>query len=289
VLFPNAGLSARNGFHGVILFMKHPVDSFYAEVFNRLITEGVIARDSRVLVCCGGDYDRDMLQSCGLTNVVISNLDERIIPDRFAPYEWSYQDAENLTFEDGSFDFVSVHSGLHHCHSPHRAILEMYRVARKGVLLFEPYDNLVTRVGVALGIGQDFEHAAVFHNDMKYGGVKNSEIPNYVYRLTRREIVKTITCHAPYGEHTFRFFHKLRVPWPQLTTRKNKIPMLMAAAAWPFLKLMELIAPSQMNCFGAAILKPDLKKEHYPWITVDEQEKVRLNREWVSALYNKAK
>ena len=35
-------------------------------------------------------------------------------------------------FEDGAFDFVVVHQGLHHCHSPHRGLLEMYRVARRG-------------------------------------------------------------------------------------------------------------------------------------------------------------
>lgn len=269
--------------------MKHLVDSFYADVFNRFIADGTIARDSRVLVCCGAEYDRDMLVGCGLTNVVISNLDAGVAQDRFAPFGWSQQDAENLSFEDGSFDFVSVHNGLHHCHSPHRAILEMYRVARKGILIFEPYDNLVTRLGVALGVGQDFEHAAVFHNQMTGGGVRNSEIPNYIYRLTRREIIKTITCHAPYGEHAFRFFHRLRVPWPQLTTRKNKLPLMMAIAAWPFLKLMEWLAPAQMNCFGAAVLKPDLKTQHFPWLRVDEHDKVRLNREWVSALYNKAK
>lgn len=267
--------------------MNTKVDSFYAEIFSKLIAEGVITRGSRVLICCGGDYDREMLQSCGLTNVVISNLDTRIIPDRFAPYEWSFQDAENLTYEDGSFDFVSVHNGLHHCHSPHRAILEMYRVARKGILLFEPYDNLVTRLGVALGVGQDFEHAAVFHNDLKFGGVKNTEIPNYIYRLERREITKSIICNAPYGEHDFRFYHRLRMPWAQLTTRKNKIPLIAACFAWPFLKLIELLAPEQMNAFGAAILKPDLKKNHYPWLTVDEQGGVHLNREWVSNLYNK--
>lgn len=269
--------------------MNTEVDSFCGEVLGRLIDEGVMARDSRLLVCCGGDYDREMMLGCGFTNVVISNLDERIAPDRFAPYEWSFQDAETLSFPDGSFDFVTVHSGLHHCHSPHQAMLEMYRVARKGVLLFEPYDNFVTRLGVALGIGQDFEHAAVFHNGMRYGGVRNTEIPNYIYRLTRREIIKTIICNAPYGRHDFRFFHRLRVPWSQLTTRRNKIPLMMALAAWPLLKVVELVAPRQMNCFGAIILKPDLKKDHYPWLTVADDQSIRVNREWLARLYDKKK
>jgi ubiquinone/menaquinone biosynthesis C-methylase UbiE len=32
--------------------------------------------------------------------------------NEFHPFKWSYQDAENLSFKDKSFDFVVVHSGL---------------------------------------------------------------------------------------------------------------------------------------------------------------------------------
>ncbi len=73
------------------------------------------------------------------------------------------------------------------------------------------------------------------------------------------------------------------------TARRNKIPLMMAMMAWPFLKLVELVAPQQMNSFGAVILKPDLKKDHYPWLTVSEDEKIRVNGEWLSRLYNKEK
>jgi ubiquinone/menaquinone biosynthesis C-methylase UbiE len=54
--------------------------------------------------------------------------------DEFAPFSWSFQDAEQLSFEDEAFDYVFVHAGLHHCASPHRALLEMYRVARRGIM-----------------------------------------------------------------------------------------------------------------------------------------------------------
>lgn len=269
--------------------MSTHADSFYGDVFGRLLKNGVLARDCRLLVCCGGDYDRDVLLHRGFTNVVIANLDERIEPGRFAPYEWSFQDTEHLSFADGSFDFVSVHNGLHHCHSPHQAMLEMYRVARRGVLLFEPYDNLVTRLGVALGVGQDFEHAAVFHNGMKYGGVRNTEVPNYVYRMTQREIIKATVSNAPYGPHDFRFFHRLRVPWVQLKTRRNKIPLITALAAWPFLKLAEIVAPRQMNCFGALILKPDLKTQLFPWLRMNPEGKIQVDGAWLSQRYQEEK
>ena len=68
------------------------------------------------------------------------------------PVSWSFQDAERLEFDDGEFNMVLVHSGLHHAQSPHRALLEMYRVARTGIVCFEPIDNPVTRLGVRLGL-----------------------------------------------------------------------------------------------------------------------------------------
>jgi SAM-dependent methyltransferase len=70
----------------------------------------------------------------------------------FAPFLWSFQDAERLTFAENEFDFCIVHSGLHHCYSPHRALLEMYRVARVGLLVFEPRDGALVRLGMRLNV-----------------------------------------------------------------------------------------------------------------------------------------
>ena len=197
------------------------MDGFYRDVLLRLIESRQLNLDERILVVCGGTTDAAILKSLGFTNVTISNLDVRLNGDEFAPYSWSFQDAESTTYADGEFDFVVVHSGLHHCYSPHRAILEMYRVARKGIVLFEPYDNWTTRLGVRLGFGQEYEHAAVYYNGMEFGGVRNSAIPNYVYRVTRREIEKTILCGNPCSRPGFRYLHQLRVPWGQLRGRRN--------------------------------------------------------------------
>src|SRR5690242_11001700 len=130
------------------------MEEFYRDVIDHLVDEGTMTTSMEVLVLCGGQVDRAVLTASGFDNVVISNVDERA--QDFAPYRWSYQDAERLTFDDESFDFCVVHSGLHHCYSPHRALLEMYRVARRGLVFFEPYDNLLTRLGVKLNIGQEY-------------------------------------------------------------------------------------------------------------------------------------
>src|SRR5262249_51172103 len=118
---------------------------FYHKVLGRLLRDGEINRDARLLVVCGGKLDHDVLRDLGFRHVTISNLDGRMNEQSFAPFAWSYQDAEALAYPDDAFDFVLVHAGLHHCHSPHRALLEMYRVARRGLLAFEARDGWLMR------------------------------------------------------------------------------------------------------------------------------------------------
>jgi SAM-dependent methyltransferase len=68
-------------------------------------------------------------------------------------------DAEALPYRDGSFDVVTVHDGLHHLDDPARAIAEMARVARDGVLILEPARAALTRVAVGLGLAEEIEEA----------------------------------------------------------------------------------------------------------------------------------
>jgi SAM-dependent methyltransferase len=258
---------------------------FYGELIADLLQAGVLDNAMRVLVLCGGKVDADVLKQNGFRDVVISNVDSRPNREDFLPYEWCYQDAEHLAYENASFDLCLVHSGLHHCHSPHRALVEMYRVARKAILLFEPYDNLMTRIGVRLNVGQEYEHAGVFCNGLHHGGVGDSDIPNFVYRFTEQEIIKTINCYAPYARHDIRFIHRMRVPWTQLRRRRNKSLYYVIRAAQPVLKLVETCLPRQSNNFAALILKPELPGQLHPWLRQDGQT-IRLNDQWVAARYN---
>lgn len=119
--------------------MQEPGEIFYTHVLRGLIAERHLTRDMHVLVVCGGMLDRNVLHDLGFEHVIITNISTPRDPCPFAPFEWQWQQAEDLTLPDGSVDFCIVHSGLHHCHSPHRGLLEMYRVAKHGLVLFEPY------------------------------------------------------------------------------------------------------------------------------------------------------
>ncbi|GJG87401.1 hypothetical protein tb265_25820 [Gemmatimonadetes bacterium T265] len=260
---------------------------FYVDTVRRLLRDGTLTPTTRVLVVCGGDYDRQSLLACGLTDVVISNVDPRMQGDEFAPYAWSFQDVEDITLPDGAFDFVIAHSGLHHCRSPHRGLCEMYRVARRGVLVFEPRDGLLPRLAVRLDLGQEYEVAAVFDNGMAFGGVRNTEVPNFVYRWTEGEVRKTIQSYAPIGRHHFAFYYATRLPWSRLRMLKSRVQRAAALAVLPVVRLAGVLFPRACNNFAFLVLKPEIPRGLFPWLSAPDGVPA-LNREWVRARYTGA-
>lgn len=260
------------------------MNDFYHQVVDGLLARGTLDRSMSILVACGGEQDKRALERLGFSDVTISNLDQRSGKDVYHPYKWSHQDAEQLTFGDATFDFCIVHSGLHHCHSPHRGLLELYRVARQGVLMFEPYDNVLTRIGAKLGLGQEHEHAAVYFDEKGFGGVRNGPIPNYVYRFTRRELRKTLQSYEPLGWHRIEFIHALRVPWVQLRGRKNKLYLAAVLSAYPLAAVLARVFPSACNNFAAVILKLGPRDRLHPWLRTTASGVV-VDDAWLEARY----
>jgi hypothetical protein len=87
--------------------MRDVVTGFYVDVLNQLIATGKASISDSVLVVCGGPLDEKVMRQVGFSDFTITNLDGGMANHR--------QDAENLTYDDGSFDLVIVHAGLHHC------------------------------------------------------------------------------------------------------------------------------------------------------------------------------
>ncbi|MHB1307408.1 MAG: methyltransferase domain-containing protein [Limisphaerales bacterium] len=260
------------------------MDDFYDQTLTKLVQRGILDPGMRILVTCGGTADRDVFFRLGFKNVTISNVDSRMKGDEFAPFAWSYQDAENLQFPDGDFDFVVAHSGLHHCYSPHRALLEMYRVARRAILIFEPRDSFLVRLGVRLSFGQEYEVAAVVGNSLKFGGVRNTPIPNYVYRWTEREIEKTLATYGPLGRPRVHYFYALRVPEGRLAALKNRLISATVRAVLPLLKVFTAVFPKQTNCFAFCAEKLELPRDLHPWLEYAEGQPA-IRRAWIEARY----
>lgn len=259
---------------------------FYVSVLKDLLSEGVLSLDSNILVVCGGEEDHKALTSLGFRNVTISNLDVRMKTDgaqAFAPYAWSYQDAEELSFSDGSFEFVIVHSGLHHLRCPQKGITEMYRVASSGIIGFEPNRNLFTKLGVAIGFGQEYETAAVFYNECKYGGVANTAVPNFVYRFSEDDVIRAIQANCPIAKHHFRFWYATRLP-DRLFKLKSRSFGAIVRLTEPLLLFLGRQSSFLANNMAFLVRKPAIPDELFPWLTGDERE-IRPNVPYLADIY----
>jgi len=265
-----------------------PYFRFYGRIIKDLLARGIVKPDMSVLVVCGGEIDKKILQQFGFTSVTISNLDSRISGNEFAPFKWSFQDVEALTFADNSFDLVVVCAGLHHCHSPHRALLEIYRVARRCTVALEARDGFLSRIAVRLGVVDEYELTAVIGNNCAFGGVKNTSVPNYIYRWTEREVIKAIASYAPHAKPKALWFHEFSPPIENLKVRKTLKGLIIMRAAYPALWLLTRLLRSQCNLFAFALLKPDGAQDVFPWIKM-RNGKPEIDKDWVEQNFKRDK
>ncbi len=240
--------------------------TFYEQTLRKLMSAGQLSPTDSVLVACGGPFDARVMQAVGLKDVVITNLDARY--DGYcAPFEWEYKDVENLELADGSVDWAMAHAGLHHCGSPHRGVLELMRVARKGVLVVEARDSLLIRTAVRLGFTTDYEIESVALDKERLGGLRNTGVPNYVYRWTEREVRKTVESARPDRRNDLRFFYGLTLPTQRLAM-SGPVKRALAGVLGVLATIAHHLLPGQGNQFGFAILNSDADK---PWILRDAE------------------
>jgi ubiquinone/menaquinone biosynthesis C-methylase UbiE len=250
--------------------------------YHRVLLGAGIQQNDTVLVVCGGTNDKLSLQAIGVTNAVISNVDFHDGIADYAPFTWQKQDAENLTVADLSYDWCIVHAGLHHCGSPHRALCEMLRVAKKGVVVVESRDSLLMRIAVKLGLTGRYElDASALANGLS-GGYRNGNIPNFIYRWTEREIEKTARSFLPTRQPCIKYFYEYLIPLEGMTMSKSATKRIVAKIASRLVGLFELLLPKQGNRFGFAILK---NGELMPWLN-DANGQILTNMDYLRQLYN---
>ena len=228
--------------------------AFYAKLLGDLVAQGRLDPAARTLVIAGDAVDRDALAAAGFADVTISNLDQRMDAAECAPYGWVRLDAERLALGDGAYDQVIEHMGLHHCASPHAALLEMYRVASKAVLAIENRDSATMRLAARLGLALDYELDAVRDGGYASGGQRNSGVPNHVYRWTEREIEKTLASADPAHAVPIAYFYGHRFPEERARAARGLKRALFAAARLP-LALWTRVLPRQANVFAVLIDK----------------------------------
>lgn len=255
---------------------------FVISLLERLSSDQLLRKEDAILCVCAGESERDVFATLGFTHVTISNLDERMTADGFKPFAWSFQDAQDLSFEDGSFDVVFVADGLHHCSSPHRALIEMYRVARRTVIVVESRDNALMRIANRLGLSPEYELEAVIDHGFKYGGRDNTPIPNYIYRWTEAEFEKTLNSYDPVGPRVYRYFYDLNLPFEAAKLRKSPLKYWILRLADIPLRVMLLFFKRQRNTLAMVATKP---RALWPWLK-REEEQIVFDQTYADSRFN---
>jgi ubiquinone/menaquinone biosynthesis C-methylase UbiE len=252
----------------------------HQRVLKELLRDATLSTRHTVLAVCGGTFEREVFSAAGFTDVTISNLDEQF-SGALAPYKWSLQDAENLTYPDNAFDVVFVHAGLHHCSSPHRALLEMYRVARRAIIVIEARDSISMRIARRLGFTTDYEIEAVSDHKFESGGVRNGPIPNFIYRWTENEALKTIKSFEPRYTPQVRFYYGLRLPYERFRSTSRGVLRTLLLILGPLAELFARVLPKQGNEFAFVILK---RGKLQPWLCEAPDGQITVSREVVKAM-----
>jgi hypothetical protein len=220
------------------------------KLLSRLLTEGTISRNDRVLAIGATEFERDLFRDFGFPDVTLTGFAGE-----------SDVDARNLPFDSDSFEIVFEEAVLHHLDRPHLGAFEMYRVASKSIIICESEENLFTNLLAKLGIAESYEVSAVRDEGGLTGGVNNTQIPNHVYRWYRSELPKV-----------FRSLDPTRPP--EYTVERSVQLYGKLGAAGRFLEsLTSLLLPGFGNSFAFHLRKhggPLL-----PWLT-KENGSIRL-------------
>jgi len=240
---------------------------FVADAFRDLIADDVVSTSDSLVAVAAGPNEAALFQSLGIADATITNLDTSQGEAGAAPYPWSRQAAQSLTYDDDSFDWGLVVDGLHHCPSPHAGLLELYRVARKGVIAFEARDSALMRLAARSGLTGEYEVEAVVAHEGLAGGVDNTAVPNHVYRWTEAEFEKTIRSFDPTGEPRFRYFYGLHLPWDAADMSRSDLKRRVLRVAEPVLRATTTVAKKQRNSIGMVVEKP---AGLHPWLRATE-------------------
>ncbi|MES2838451.1 MAG: class I SAM-dependent methyltransferase [Bacteroidota bacterium] len=160
-------------------------------------------KDQNWLTVGDGRYgtDANYLITNGAKNVVASDISEtylKIALEEGFISQYKIENAESMTFENNSFDYVLCKESYHHFPRPMTALYEMIRVAKKAVILIEPQDfNIINSAKLSI-IGSIKLLVQTIKNEIKknlgkkiyYDFGNYEDVGNYVFTISEREIEK---------------------------------------------------------------------------------------------------
>ena len=216
-------------------------------------------KDKSILVLGASSDEASLFHKLQFKKVTLSNIDlaqlKSVKKYNFKKIKIDFRNLFKL--ESNSYDYIAVHASIHHTSKPHNTLLEMYRIAKHGILIIESNDSFIMRLSVKLNFSEDFEKSAV--NEGTYGeGVDGSNVPNYVYRWTEREIKKLFYSYQPDKKINIFFNYQDNIFNEGLSN--NSIRKKIIIFSYIFLKIIFFIFPKQKNLMSIYIDKKNYKK-----------------------------
>lgn len=170
------------------------------KIFLEKMLHKYIPKNSNLIVFGGGQMENEILTKNNYKNITFLNIGEQDL--KGVNYKIILSPMQNTNLNDKVYDYALVNASIHHSSRPHDCILEMYRIAKKGLLIIEGNDSFLIKVACKFGYSEEFERSAIKNNS---GGVDNTNIPNFIYRWTEREIYKLICSFKPNINHKIFF------------------------------------------------------------------------------------
>ncbi|WP_158797577.1 class I SAM-dependent methyltransferase [Pedobacter sp. L105] len=103
--------------------------------------------------------------------------------------EYAAENAEHLSFNDNSFDYVLCKESYHHFPRPYAALYEMIRVAKKGIVIIEPQDP-VSKMPLLLMMNNLLSGKAGLLKKVWKNRFSYEPVGNFVYKVSEREFEK---------------------------------------------------------------------------------------------------
>jgi hypothetical protein len=129
------------------------------------------------------------------------------------------------------------------------------------------------QTAVKLGVVPVYEFEAVVDNDYRFGGFRNTAIPNAAYRWTEREVTKSLASYDPAYDVPVRFFYGLRLPVRRVRMIRSALVRSLLLTSFKPFELFAKVFPTQMNEFGFFIDKAGRRLQ--PWMAKDGTEMSR--------------
>jgi len=216
-------------------------------------------KNKSILVLGASSDEANLFHKLQFKKVTLSNIDlSQLKGAQKYNFKLIKVDFRNLfKLKNNSYDYIAVHASIHHTSKPHNTLLEMYRIAKHGILIIESNDSFIMRLSVKLNFSEDFEKSAV--NESTYGeGVDGSNVPNYVYRWTEREIKKLFYSYQPDKKINIFFNYQDNIFNEGLSD--NLIKKIIITFSYIFLKIIFFLFPKQKNLISIYIDKKNYKK-----------------------------